>query len=54
MQEHIFIQEAPISLDVDKLRSMLQTEGCGAIVSFIGITRGIDEGEEVLSLEFDA
>lgn len=54
MQEHIFIQEAPESLDVDKLRSMLHTDGCGAIVSFIGITRGIDEGEEVLRLEFDA
>lgn len=54
MQEHIFIQEAPDSLDVDKLRTMLDTDGCGAIVSFIGITRGMDEGEEVLRLEFDA
>ncbi|MGB1491505.1 MAG: molybdopterin synthase catalytic subunit, partial [Candidatus Poseidoniaceae archaeon] len=54
MQEHIFIQEAPESLDVDALRTMLHTEGCGAIVSFIGITRGMDAGEEVLSLEFDA
>ena len=39
---------------MDKLRSILHTEGCGAIVSFTGITRGIDEGEEVLRLEFDA
>jgi len=54
MQGHIFIQEAPNSLDVDALRSHLETEGCGAIVSFIGITRGIDEGEAVLRLEFDA
>jgi len=54
MQERIFIQEASTSLDVDDLRSMLHTEGCGAIVSFIGITRGMDEGEEVLRLEFDA
>lgn len=54
MQEHIVIREASESLDVDELRSMLHTEGCGAIVSFIGITRGIDEGEEVLRLEFDA
>ena len=43
------------ALDVDNaLRSMLHTEGCGAIVSFIGITRGMDDGEEVLRLEFDA
>ncbi len=54
MQGHIFIQEAPEGLDVDELRSHLQTDGCGAIVSFIGITRGVDEGEEVLRLEFDA
>ena len=54
MQGHIFIQEAPKGLDVDELRSHLQTDGCGAIVSFIGITRGFDEGEEVLRLEFDA
>ena len=54
MQGHIFIQEAPEQLDVDNLRTHLQTEGCGAIVSFIGITRGQDGGEEVLRLEFDA
>ena len=54
MQGRIFIQEAPDNLDVDDLRTNLNTEGCGAIVSFVGITREIDEGEEVLRLEFDA
>lgn len=54
MQGHIFIQDAPKNLDVDGLRQQLLTEGCGAIVSFIGITRGYDGGEEVLRLEFDA
>ena len=54
MQERIFIHEAPDTLDVDGLKGLLETEGCGAIVSFIGITRGMDEGEEVLRLEFDA
>ena len=54
MQGHIFIQEAPGELNVDGLRSHLQTIGCGAIVSFIGITRGEDGGEEVIRLEFDA
>ena len=46
MQGHIFIQEAPDELNVDDLRGHLQTSGCGAIVSFIGITRGEDGGEE--------
>jgi len=54
MQGHIFIQEAPEGLDTEELRSHLNTDGCGAIVSFVGITRGMDEGEEVLRLEFDA
>ena len=54
MQGKIFIQEAPDSLDVEDLRTHLNTEGCGAIVSFIGITREIDDGEQVLRLEFDA
>ena len=44
MQGHIFIQEAPDELDVDDLRTNLQTSGCGAIVSFTGITRGEDGG----------
>ena len=54
MQGHISIQEAPEELDIDAIRSDLNTDGCGAIVSFVGITRGIDDGEEVLRLEFDA
>ena len=54
MQGNIFIREAPNELDVDDLRTHLQTSDCGAIVSFIGITRGEDKGEEVLRLEFDA
>lgn len=54
MQGNVFIHEAPQNLDVDDLRTHLNTEGCGAIVSFVGITRGYDEGEEVLRLEFDS
>lgn len=54
MQGGVFIQEAPDYLDVDALRTQLDTAGCGAIVSFIGITRGYDDGEEVLRLEFDS
>ena len=54
MQGGVLIQEAPDYLDVDALRTQLDTTGCGAIVSFIGITRGYDNGEEVLRLEFDS
>tara|TARA_B100000925_G_scaffold126464_2_gene94454 strand:+ start:2132 stop:2557 length:426 start_codon:yes stop_codon:yes gene_type:complete len=54
MQGDIFVQEAPEELDVDRLKDHLNTEGCGAVVSFVGLTRGIDNDEEVLRLEFDA
>ena len=54
MVADIFIQDAPVKLDVNTLRDKLNTEGCGAIVSFVGITREMDEGEEVLALEFDS
>ena len=50
----ILIEDAPESLDSDALRSKMDTEGCGSIVSFLGITRGIDDGIEVHHLEFDA
>ena len=50
----ILIEDAPESLDSDALRSKMDTEGCGRIVSFLGITRGIDDGIEVHHLEFDA
>ena len=50
----ILIKDAPEQLDSDGLRSELDTEGCGSIVSFLGLTRGVDEGVEVHRLEFDA
>ena len=50
----ILIESAPESLDSDTLRSKLNTDGCGSIVSFLGLTRGIDDGIEVHHLEFDA
>lgn len=50
----ILIEDAPECLDPDTLRSKMDTEGCGSIVSFLGITRGIDDGVEVHHLEFDA
>lgn len=50
----ILIEEAPESLDSDALRAKMDVGGCGSIVSFLGLTREIDEGIEVHHLEFDA
>ena len=44
----------PDKLDPDSLRNMLETEGCGSVISFVGLTRGVDQGVEVQRLEFDA
>ncbi|MEC7262049.1 MAG: molybdenum cofactor biosynthesis protein MoaE, partial [Candidatus Thermoplasmatota archaeon] len=54
MGRHIIIEEAPDALDHEALREQLETEGCGAIVSFLGITRGTEGDAEVYALEFDA
>ncbi len=54
MSGFILIEEAPIQLDDVALKSKLPTEGCGAVVSFLGITRGREGDAEVLRLEFDA
>ena len=54
MTVHILVEEAPDVLDPNALLAKLPTDTCGAIVSFIGITRGIDNGKQVYSLEFDA
>ena len=40
-------------LDPDALRGFLDIEGCGSVVSFVGITRG-NEGDSIVErLEFD-
>ena len=54
MADNIVIESAPEVLDSDSLRSKLNTDGCGSIVSFLGITRDFDDGEKVIALEFDA
>ncbi len=50
----ILIEPAPVTLDAEGLRSRLNADGCGSIVSFVGLVRGIDNGESVQQLEFDA
>ncbi len=50
----IWIENAPDSLDSEALKLKIDTVGCGSIVSFLGITRGNENGIEVKHLEFDA
>ena len=54
MTTRIVVEEAPDVLLPDALRSKLNTEGCGAVVSFIGLTRETEGQADVLRLEFDA
>ena len=44
----------PERLDPETLREMLESEGCGSVVSFVGLTRGEEGGTKVERLEFDA
>ncbi len=44
----------PEKIDAESLRNMLNIEGCGSVISFVGLTRGEDDGVEVERLEFDA
>lgn len=54
MDRHVVVEAIEDELDADSLRDHLILKGCGAVVSFLGIVRDIDDGEEVLRLEFDA
>tara|TARA_B110000014_G_C19631572_1_gene333289 strand:- start:17 stop:439 length:423 start_codon:yes stop_codon:yes gene_type:complete len=44
----------PERLDAEGLREFLDTDGCGSVVSFVGLTRADDDGVAVERLEFDA
>ena len=50
----VVVEEAPDVLQPDALRSKLNIEGCGAVVSFVGLTRETEGEADVLRLEFDA
>ena len=54
MAAHIIIEEALDALDENALKAKLPLNGCGAVVSFLGITRGKEGDADVLRLEFDA
>ena len=51
---NIIIEISESELDAELLKNKLNFEGCGAVVSFVGITRDLEIGERVLQLEFDA
>nr|MBC8517711.1 molybdenum cofactor biosynthesis protein MoaE [Euryarchaeota archaeon] len=52
--ERVIVVAAAESLDSTAVREKLHLDGCGSIVSFLGITRGVDDGVEIKRLEFDA
>tara|TARA_B110000003_G_scaffold271991_1_gene307062 strand:- start:468 stop:917 length:450 start_codon:yes stop_codon:yes gene_type:complete len=54
MSGHILIENAIEKIDSDELKSKMNLDGCGAVVSFLGITRANNDGAEVIQLEFDA
>lgn len=49
----VVIVPAPDTLDVERLREELDLTGCGSVVSFLGVTRGEEDGVTVERLEFD-
>ena len=51
---HVRVSIEPERLDPDNLQRDLQVDGCGSVVSFVGLTRGDDDGVAVERLEFDA
>ncbi len=52
MAVHVLVLEK--SLDSERLRELADTAGCGSVVSFTGVTRGMEEGSKVERLEFDS
>ncbi|MBT3419570.1 MAG: hypothetical protein HN433_00115, partial [Euryarchaeota archaeon] len=54
MSGHILIENAIEKIDSNELRNKMNLDGCGAVVSFLGITRPQNDGANVIQLEFDA
>ena len=54
MAERVVIHVESEFLDSEVLLSKLDLSGCGGIVSFLGITRGVEDGVKVHASEFDA
>ena len=54
MPGEVLVEEAPDALEPNELLAKMNTEGCGAVVSFVGLTRETEGDADVLRLEFDA
>ena len=54
MAGRVVVEEAPDVLHPQALRQRLNTNDCGAVVSFVGLTRETEGTADVLRLEFDA
>jgi len=52
--ENIIVEISKGELNPELLRKKLDLHGSGSVVSFVGITRDVEEGVEVIQLEFDA
>ena len=50
----VLVEEAPEVLKPNDLRHRMNTAGCGAVVSFVGLTRETEGEADVYRLEFDA
>lgn len=53
-EKTIIIRIEKENLDPNFLRSLVDVDGCGSVVSFVGLTRGDDNGVKVERLEFDS
>ena len=53
-KKRVIVVPAPDSLDSNAVRNELYLDGCGSVISFLGITRGYEDGVAVEKLEFDA
>ncbi|MBJ17059.1 MAG: molybdenum cofactor biosynthesis protein MoaE [Euryarchaeota archaeon] len=52
MAVHVLVDDK--SLNPEDLRHFIDVEGCGSIVTFVGLTRSEESGSLVKRLEFDA
>ena len=50
----VYVRVEEESLNPSSLRDLIDKTNCGSVVSFVGLTREIEEGSKVQRLEFDA
>ena len=50
MSGHILIENAIEKIDSNELRNKMNLDGCGEVVSFLGITRPQNDGANVIQL----